>query len=115
MKTPEAMATWPAVRALFPSGEPLSVKRTSWRSNANIGQPPMLSLEETYDYPDRVLAAQVTMSQAGGPHLWQIRGIHVGFQMKAPGAAGALPPSSAPSSSSAPAPSSAPASQGQKS
>jgi hypothetical protein len=86
MKTPEARANLAPIQAFFPKGEARSVTRQAWRANANIGQPPMLTLDEAYDYPDRTLVAEVTMSQDGAPHRWIIRGIHINSTMKAPAA-----------------------------
>ncbi len=84
LKTAEAKANIKPLQALFPASEPLSVKRGSWRANTNIGQPPVLMLEEDYDYPDRTVAATVTMSANDGPNDWIVRGIHVNDTYKAP-------------------------------
>ena len=81
MKTDTARANLPHMKAYFPAAQPLSVKRGAWRSNANIGHPPVLVLEEDYDYPDRTLAITVTMSGSDAEG-WMIRGVNVTSNFK---------------------------------
>ena len=76
----EANAGW--MRSLFPPGEPLSVKRLAFRSNVIVGKPAMLDLSEAYDFPDRVVYADVLLSSAGAPHRWVVDGLHLNMRMK---------------------------------
>ncbi len=95
IQTPVAKANLAPMQSFFPKGEPLSVKRTGWRAQSNVGQPAKLILDEAYEYPDRTVTAEVVMSSTGAAHQWRVDGMHVNFEMKAPPSASASPPASA--------------------
>lgn len=77
MVTPQIDAQIAQVEAYVPPGEPSLGKAVGWNYVSNLGQGKTAVLSHEYDYPGKVVLAQVSLKRPEGAKTWLVTGFHV--------------------------------------
>ncbi len=77
LKTPQAIAQLEQVRAYIPPGEPTAGAMIGWNVSTVVGQQQTAVISHEYDYPGKVVLAQVAVQRPIGAKAWTVTGFHV--------------------------------------
>lgn len=77
LMTPTTDAEIAKVEAYIPSGEPSLGKAVGWNYASMVGQGKTAALNHEYDYPGKVVLAQVSLKRPEGAKTWTVTGFHV--------------------------------------
>lgn len=77
LKTPASQAELVNMRALIPPGEPISSKAVGWNYVSTVGQGRSAVMSHEYDYPGKVVLAQVSLQRPEGAKAWIVDGAHI--------------------------------------
>lgn len=84
VKPADVRAQLPFMKTMAPEGPVPQGQVTGWRANTGTGGT-IYEVNQTYDYPDRVLVVNTVFRKEG--ETWKVLGFHIAPTMKA-GAAG---------------------------
>lgn len=77
LRTPASQAELANMRALIPPGEPSSGKAVGWNYVSVVGQGKSAVMSHEYDYPGKVVLAQVSLRRPEGTKTWSVDGAHI--------------------------------------
>jgi len=77
MVTPQTDAEIAKVETYVPPGEPTLGKAVGWNYVSMIGQGKTALMSHEYDYPGKVVLAQVSLKRPEGAKAWTVVGFHV--------------------------------------
>ncbi len=77
LKTPASQAELVNMRALIPPGEPSTGKAVGWNYVSVLGQGKSAVMTHEYDYPGKVVLAQVSLQRPEGAKAWIVDGARI--------------------------------------
>jgi len=77
LMTPTTDAEITKVEAYIPTGEPGLGKAVGWNYVSMVGQGKTATLNHEYDYPGKVVLAQVSLKRPEGAKAWTVTGFHI--------------------------------------